>query len=134
MCMRVLPPCMSMHQVCSWSPQRSEEGTGVPRIGVTASCELPCGRWELNPSPLQEQPLLLPTEPSCSPLDIPLVYTVLHLFDVRLTQDCFPDSPKSIMSWSWACCSDRALANMDKHQQFTKLGAVAHTCNAGIGG
>ena len=29
--------------------------------GVT---ELPCGSWELNPSPLQEQSVLLTTEPS----------------------------------------------------------------------
>jgi hypothetical protein len=34
-------------------------GTGVPD-----SCELPCGFWELNLDPLEEQPVLLTAEPS----------------------------------------------------------------------
>lgn len=36
------------------------EGTGSSRTGVTESCELPCGRWELNP-------VLLAVEPSVQP-------------------------------------------------------------------
>ena len=31
-------------------------------VGVMDSCEPPCGCWKLNPGPLQEQPVLLPTE------------------------------------------------------------------------
>ena len=31
----------------------------VSGTGVTDSCELPCGYWELNPSPLEEQPVFL---------------------------------------------------------------------------
>ena len=27
-------------------------------------CELPCGCWELNPGPLEEEPVLLIPEPS----------------------------------------------------------------------
>jgi hypothetical protein len=40
-----------------------EEDIKAPGIGVTDGCELPCGCWELK-SPLQEQPVLLTTEPS----------------------------------------------------------------------
>ena len=32
--------------------------------GATDSCKLPCGCWDLNPGPLEEQPVLLTTEPS----------------------------------------------------------------------
>jgi hypothetical protein len=39
----------------------------VSDIGVTNSCKLPCGCWELNPGPLEEQPVLLTTEPSLQP-------------------------------------------------------------------
>jgi hypothetical protein len=51
-----------MRVQCPW---RSEEGI---RSGVSCelvvSCELPYGCWELNPGPLQEQPMLLTTEAS----------------------------------------------------------------------
>ena len=40
------------------------EGVGSPGIGVTDSCELSCGCWELNLGPLEEQPVLLTIEPS----------------------------------------------------------------------
>lgn len=33
-----------------------EEGVGSPGTGVIESCELPCGSWKVNPSPL-EQPV-----------------------------------------------------------------------------
>ena len=29
---------------------------------ITDGCELPCGCWELNPGPLEEQPVLLTAE------------------------------------------------------------------------
>ena len=38
-----------------------------PATGVTDSCELPYGCWELNSGPLEEQPVLLTTEPSLQP-------------------------------------------------------------------
>ena len=41
-----------------------------PEIGVTDGCELPCGCWELNLSPLEEQPVLLTTK---SPLQPPVI-------------------------------------------------------------
>ena len=46
--------CMS-----TWYRQKLEEGVRPPGNGVTDSCELPCGCWESNPHPLEEQPLLL---------------------------------------------------------------------------
>jgi hypothetical protein len=36
--------------------------------GITDSCDLLCGCWELNPGPLEEQPVLLTAEPSLQPL------------------------------------------------------------------
>jgi hypothetical protein len=35
------------------------EGVRSPETGVIDSCELPCGYWELNPGPLEEQVVLL---------------------------------------------------------------------------
>jgi hypothetical protein len=40
------------------------EGARSPGTEVTDSCELPCGCWELNLGPLEEQPVLLTMEPS----------------------------------------------------------------------
>ena len=37
------------------------ESVGSTETGVTDSCELSCGSWELNP---EEQPVLLTAEPS----------------------------------------------------------------------
>lgn len=39
-----------------------EEGIGSPKTGVAGGCELPCGFWDLNPGPLEEQTLLLTAE------------------------------------------------------------------------
>ena len=39
----------------------------VPDL-ITNSCESPCGSQELNSGPLEEQPVLLTTEPSPQPL------------------------------------------------------------------
>lgn len=36
----------------------------VSDLGATDSCKLPFGCWELNPSLLEEQSVLLATEPS----------------------------------------------------------------------
>ena len=35
-----------------------------PGTGITDSCKLPCGCWELNQVPLKEQPMVLTAEPS----------------------------------------------------------------------
>jgi hypothetical protein len=36
---------------------------------ITDDCEPPCGCWDLNSGPLEEQPVLLTTEPSHQPSD-----------------------------------------------------------------
>ena len=45
------------------------EGVRSPATGSSDSCELPCGCWELNQGSLEEQSVLLTTEPSLQPLD-----------------------------------------------------------------
>lgn len=39
------------------------EGVGFPKSGVTHSCELLCGCWQLNAGSLQDQSFFLSTEP-----------------------------------------------------------------------
>lgn len=46
------------------SAHESQKRASDPLGPVTDSCELPHGCWESNPDPLQEQPVLLTTEPS----------------------------------------------------------------------
>ena len=41
----------------------------MPDLGVN-TCELPCRCWELNLSPLEEQSVLLTTEPSPQPFNL----------------------------------------------------------------
>jgi hypothetical protein len=43
------------------------EGVRCPGTGVTDSCELPCGCWELNPGPLEDHLVLLVAKPSLQP-------------------------------------------------------------------
>lgn len=52
MCIGVLPKCTCVR---------------VSEIGVTDCCEPPCGCWESNPSPLEEQSVLPSAEPSPTP-------------------------------------------------------------------
>ena len=35
------------------------EGVRNPGTGVIDACELPCRYWELNPDPLEDEPVLL---------------------------------------------------------------------------
>jgi hypothetical protein len=46
------------------SSNTSEEASGPFADG----CEPPCGFWDLNSGPLEEQSMLLTTEPSLQPL------------------------------------------------------------------
>jgi len=43
---------------------KPEEGTDL----IIDGCEPPCGGWELNSGPLEDQPVLLTSEPSLQPL------------------------------------------------------------------
>ena len=78
MCIGVLSACMFM------SGSRIPPGTGV-----TDSCEMPCGCWELNLSLLEEQPMLLIAEPFLQPLiegyfNQQIWYMFLGLLSVQL--------------------------------------------------
>lgn len=68
MCMGILPTCTSVHPLSIYCPQRPEEGAESSGTGVSNGCEPPCGPWELNPGPLEEQqPVLSITEHSLQP-------------------------------------------------------------------
>ena len=45
-------------------PKEPAEGIEAPETTVTDDCEPPCGGWELNSGPLEEQSVLLTAEPS----------------------------------------------------------------------
>jgi len=53
----------------------TEEGIRFPGTSIIGTCDLPCECWEPNPGPLQEQQVLLISEPS-----IFTVYILLSLF------------------------------------------------------
>jgi hypothetical protein len=42
---------------------------------ITDGCDSPCGFWELNSGPLEEQSVLLTTEPSIEHLFLFLIFT-----------------------------------------------------------
>jgi len=77
--------------------QSPEEGIRSPGTGVRDSCELPCGCWESNTSPLEEISVLLIIEPSPqSPLlSLLLHFVPLALVSIPSTLDTFllPPTP-----------------------------------------
>ena len=62
---RLLSICVSMHHVHSWCLRRQKR---VVELEVIENCEPPCGCWEPNPGPLEEQAVLLTGESSLQPL------------------------------------------------------------------
>lgn len=50
---------MSVFHVCTVTTEAGE-GIGFPGTGVTGGYEPPHGCWELDPSPWQEQQVVLP--------------------------------------------------------------------------
>lgn len=70
--MDVLPVCLSvylsMHYLHAWCLQRPADTIKFPDIGVISVCELLHGCLELDPDPLEEQPVFLSAEPSLQPL------------------------------------------------------------------
>jgi hypothetical protein len=72
MCIGILSACVSM------------QGCQIPRNWSYRQCELSRECWELNPGPLEEQPVLLITESSLQPhriwTPIPLVTRLLLAF------------------------------------------------------
>ena len=81
-----------------WKP---EEGIGSSENGVTDSCELPCGCWESNPGPLEEQPVLFTVEPSLRPLER-CVHGRVSFSD--LTQETLPGHGRLGFGGGGCCC------------------------------
>ena len=90
MYMSVLSGCMYVHHMCAWCLRRPEEGVGSPGTGAMDGCELPCGCWELNRGPLQEQQGLFTAEPPLQPLQVTL-------------ESFFMPSVKAVFVWEVAC-------------------------------
>jgi hypothetical protein len=57
-----------MYMILSLSSDTPEEG--IVSDPITDGCELPCGCWELTSGPLEEQAVLLTTEPSLQSVSI----------------------------------------------------------------
>lgn len=66
-CVSVLPAYTHLCHKRAWYPWHSEEGVGSPGTGLIGGCD-PCGCCEPNPGPLQEQEVLVTTEPSLQAL------------------------------------------------------------------
>jgi hypothetical protein len=58
----------------SHSSDTPEEGIRSQCPLITDGCEPPCGCWKLNSGPLEEQSVLLTTEPSLQPLLLFLLF------------------------------------------------------------
>lgn len=69
-CVVVLPhACLCVIcKIHAWRPQRPPKGLRYPGTVVTDSCNLLRGCWISNAGPLEEQTVLLPTEPPLQPL------------------------------------------------------------------
>ena len=70
MCASVSIAYAYVYFVCVWYVQRSEETVQLPGVAVTGSCEPLCGCWEFNTGPLEEQHILLDTEPFLQSLSV----------------------------------------------------------------
>lgn len=73
LCERSLWACL--HHMSVYWLQSTQEGTGSSLSGVTNGCESPRGCRESNPNTLQEQHVLLTTEPS---LPCPVVCLIIY--------------------------------------------------------
>jgi hypothetical protein len=67
MCVNALAEYMPVPHMLAWCLQRLQADTELPRTAVMDGCESPCGCWELTAGPLQEQQVLLISEPSLQP-------------------------------------------------------------------
>jgi hypothetical protein len=63
MCMDVLPVCIPVHHIHTWCSQKPEKDPLGIELQKT-NCKLPQASWDLNPGLLEEQQVLLTSEPS----------------------------------------------------------------------
>ena len=94
MCMSFLPACAHMHHLhtrCHWRLDKDVRSSG---IRIIDSCELSCGCLELNLGPLQEQQLILSSEPTLQPPPTPppltfyLFKLLLFFYHIELAERC----------------------------------------------
>jgi len=100
---------------------------------ITDGCEPPCGCWELNSGPLEEQSLLLTTEPSLQP-PVHILLKVVHgvQFVLLYTHMCLAISwsmvslsrttPLKKMTFTWHDSS--CLYSQAKVGMFLSLGTA----------
>lgn len=62
--MSVLPACVSVHCVPGALGEQRSVSDPLELTGAIDSCELPCGCWEMNLCPLEEQSVLATADPS----------------------------------------------------------------------
>lgn len=88
--MDVFPACMCMYPVLAVPPE-ARRGRQLPGTGITDSCKLPCRCWTSKPGPLEEQPALLPSEPSPQPLAVTVlcIYFAVIAFNNLVLLYCF---------------------------------------------
>lgn len=65
-------------------------------LGLESPCKLPCGCWEWNAGPLEEQPVLITAESLSSPF--PLLFMVLGMNWALVHDSRFPITVTSILS------------------------------------
>jgi hypothetical protein len=68
-----------MCSICMPCAHSGQRGIVSPEAGVIDSCELLHGFWELNPSPLQDQHVLLIIEPPLQSITVVLLHISLMI-------------------------------------------------------
>jgi hypothetical protein len=111
LCIWILCSCLQTHQKRASDP-------------ITDGCEPPCGCWELNSGPLEEQSMLLPAEPSLQPfkqknLKILLIFCPFW----RLFFHIFDTEPQYVAqagfnSWSFCICFLSAAYTSTHHMAY----------------
>lgn len=81
----------------------TEERIGQKKTAdsITDDCKPPCGGWKLNSEPLQEQPMLLGTEPSCQPLGLVFAEVFYHTLMENETLDSLLLVPSQAPCLMW---------------------------------
>lgn len=79
MYLSALPACIYVPCVHSCFPQKSGEGAGTSKTRGMEGCVQLCGRWELNPGPLQEHSMLLTAKLNSSPHLLEVLTAGWHL-------------------------------------------------------
>jgi hypothetical protein len=66
-CVCVMPVCKSANHVYTWYSQRPKGVISSPETRIVIGCEPPYRCWGLSLGLLEEQPVLLASEPSLQP-------------------------------------------------------------------